>query len=72
MQYNFTTVHLPKMSDYDQTPIHTELKNFITFTEYSIVVQAFNSEGSGPKTLPKTTMTLEDGKLNTRSKRRRF
>ena len=40
--------------------IHEQLK---TFTDYAIVIQAFNRMGSGPKSREIIVTTMEDGKL---------
>ena len=43
---------------------HT-LKHLEKFTRYAVHVQAFNTEGAGPRSEDVIVLTLEDGKLTT-------
>ena len=45
------------------------LENLNKFTRYAIVVQAFNSQGPGPTSVPQHSTTLPDGKYITKKLR---
>ena len=69
IHYNFTSVERSDKSrfqdsigDLDSDSLwSTILKQLQPNTAYTIVVKAFNSEGSGPSSPPVTVTTLEDG-----------
>ena len=54
--YNFKTVD--KISEFEEEIILEKLNKYTT---YSIIVQAFNSKGSGPASEPILIRTKEDG-----------
>ena len=43
-------------------PLAEVLDNLEKFTKYSIHVQAYNTQGAGPRSDDVTALTLEDGK----------
>lgn len=62
--YNWTRIDRfldEEMSSQQPKIVTWQLTELEKFTEYEIVVQAFNSEGAGPLTDPIVASTLEDG-----------
>lgn len=53
--YNFTTVGVEGLGVTSAT-----LTALRPFTNYSVVLQAFNSRGAGPSSPPEVAATLED------------
>lgn len=56
-QYQYKTI---EVKNDDNSPLVTELKDLKKYSYYTIVVQAFNSKGAGPRSDPIVRMTFED------------
>jgi hypothetical protein len=64
--YNWTKVENSAQESSTSTVLSTTLAGLDKFTEYEVVISAYNEQGQGPSTQSFVVVTMEDGKLTSK------